>query len=131
MIWATMDDNYDIDDNMIWQQNLDNYDGRHARSILIDPYISCWPCGIVVLFEELHGSESISQVYGIVVEWLASLDEEALKKLLYFLYDDCCHFMPFAQVKLYSTFFKHTKFIQAIINLRIPSEEKRTSSPNF
>ena len=24
MIWTTMDDNYDIDDNMIWQQNYDD-----------------------------------------------------------------------------------------------------------
>jgi hypothetical protein len=37
--------------------------------------LRCWPCGVCLLFEELFGSESISQVYAIILEFLATLDK--------------------------------------------------------
>ena len=52
-------------------------------------------CGTIVLFDELYGSESISQVYGILVEFLARLENiDALEELLY---DDCCHLKAFSE----------------------------------
>ena len=39
---------------------------RHTAGIMV----GCWPCGICVLWDELYGTESISQVYGIITDWL-------------------------------------------------------------
>ena len=50
--------------------------------------IGCFPCGIIPVFSELYGTESISQVYGHVVDWIG---ETKPKSLQYILYDDACH----------------------------------------
>ena len=42
--------------------------------------------------EEIHYFESKSQVYGIFLEWLATIDEE--KRPTTLLYDDACHLLP-------------------------------------
>ena len=34
-------------------------------------FTGAYPCGIIVLGDELYGSESISQVYGILTDWLS------------------------------------------------------------
>ena len=49
------------------------------------------PCGTVVLFEELYGAESLTQVYGILVEYLSRLPNAARDALENILYDDACH----------------------------------------
>ena len=46
------------------------------------------PCGVVVLFDELYGSESLTQVYGILVEYSSRLSEEGRNQLKNILYDD-------------------------------------------
>jgi hypothetical protein len=61
--------------------------------------IGCYPCGVVTLFGELFGSESISQVYGHVCEWYGEANPEALK---YLLYDDACHLVSFLHLILCS-----------------------------
>ena len=47
--------------------------------------IGCFPCGTIPLFQELYGTESISQVYGNVVDWIGETKPENLQ---YILYDD-------------------------------------------
>ena len=49
-------------------------------------FTGAYPCGIIVLGDELYGSESISQVYGILTDWLSSLSDQT--KLKQILYDD-------------------------------------------
>ena len=64
---------------------------RHTVGIFVGAY----PCGTIVLFDELYGSESISQVYGILIEFLARLDNKtSLEELLY---DDCCHLKSYSE----------------------------------
>ena len=63
---------------------------RHTVGLLIGSY----PCGIVVLVEELFGSEAISQVYGAVTDHLGKLREDNLEVLVY---DDVCHLAGFAK----------------------------------
>ena len=50
-------------------------------------FIASWPCGVVTLFAEIFGTESCSQVHGILSDFLYR------NKLLldWFLYDDACH----------------------------------------
>ena len=55
--------------------------------------IGAFPCGVIPLFAELFGVESISQVYGHVVDWLGESDPQHMQFLLY---DDACHLGPFA-----------------------------------
>ena len=50
--------------------------------------LRCWPCGVCLLFEELFGSESISQVYAIILEFLATLDKADRDKIEYILYGE-------------------------------------------
>ena len=57
-------------------------------------FVGAFPCGTIPLFEEIHGVESISQCYGIVTDFIG---ETKPKKLKYILYDDGCHFAPFAK----------------------------------
>ena len=46
------------------------------------------PCGVIPLFEELFGSESKSQVFALVTDFLGEVNP---KKLEYLIYDDACH----------------------------------------
>ena len=53
-------------------------------------FTGAYPCGIIVLGDELYGSESISQVYGILTDWLSSLsDQTKLKQILIFYCFSC------------------------------------------
>ena len=67
-----------------------------------------------LLFDELFGSENISQVYAIILEFFATLEKQEREKLKYLLYgsylvkyyknvnpvdisvDDMCHLAPYA-----------------------------------
>ena len=58
-------------------------------------FVGVYPCGTIVLWDELFGSESISQVYGILIDFLGHLSQkENLKECLY---DDCCHLKKWAE----------------------------------
>ena len=68
---------------------------KTCRRHTVGVFVGAFPCGTIVLFDELYGSESISQVYGILVAFLARLDNmETLEELLY---DDCCHLKAFSE----------------------------------
>ena len=46
-------------------------DRRHSVGI----FVGALPCGRIVLFDQLYGSEGTEQVYGLVVNFLDSLDD--------------------------------------------------------
>ena len=72
---------------------------------------------------------TIPKVFCIVVEWLASLDEEDRQELKYFLYDDCCHFKPYAQVlKKNATFFLNISTLRIYRSLQL---DITASTPSF
>ena len=48
---------------------------KTSRRHTVGVFVGAFPCGTIVLFDELYGSEGISQVYGIIFELLARLDE--------------------------------------------------------
>jgi hypothetical protein len=69
--------------------------GNHGRRHTVGVFVGAFPCGTIVLFDELYGSEGIRQVYGILIEYLARLDDpNALEELLY---DDSCHLKAFSE----------------------------------
>ena len=43
------------------------------------------------VIQELFGSESASQVYAQITEWMATLPRDKLRKVKWLLYDDMCH----------------------------------------
>ena len=47
------------------------------------------PCGIVRIVSELFGSESISQVYGIVIAYISQIIDNIEIEVL--VHDDVCH----------------------------------------
>ena len=55
--------------------------------------IGCYPCGVIPLFEELFGSESKSQVFAYVTDFLGEVNPQELEFLIY---DDACHLGPYA-----------------------------------
>ena len=59
--------------------------------------VGAFPCGIITLFDELYGSESLTQVYAIVIEYLAELPTTTREKLIEILYDDACHLKKFSE----------------------------------
>ena len=59
--------------------------------------VGAFPCGIITLFDELYGSESLTQVYAIVIEYLAELPKTTREKLIEILYDDACHLKKFSE----------------------------------
>jgi hypothetical protein len=52
--------------------------------------IGALPCGTVVLWDELHGSEGIRQVHGMMAEHISNLGEH--NQITHMGYDDACHF---------------------------------------
>ena len=59
-------------------------------------FLGAYPCGIVPLWDELFGSESISQVYGVFIEYLSQLPALEMNRLTDLIYDDNCHLARFA-----------------------------------
>ena len=67
------------------EKDRDRRVNRHTCGILIALY----RCGTVIFFDEIFGCESKSQVYAIVLEWLATIAKD--KRPSTILYDDACH----------------------------------------
>ena len=61
----------------ITKKTKDRRDRRHTVVILVGTK----PCGTVVMFDELFGAKSMTQVYGNLVEYVANLPEEGRSKL--------------------------------------------------
>ena len=69
------------------------------------------PSGIVRFSEELFGSESLSQVYGILIKYLSSLSKLELEVLVY---DDVCHLVKFALNHIFLQRNKSTEFFNSL-----------------
>ena len=80
---------------------------RHTVGILV----SAFPCGIITVFEELFGSESLSQVYAIMVEYFAKLPKTSREKIIEILYDDACHFKKFSEDEKRASKNEITEFV--------------------
>ena len=92
------------------RKTKDKRDRRHTVGILVGTK----PCGTVVLFNELYGSESVTQVYASVVDYIANLPEEQRPKVIN--YDDACHLVKFAKnhYKKSSMQNENTKFMTEV-----------------
>ena len=82
-----------MDDSCQTRKNRDKRVLRHTVGILVGAY----PCGTITLFDELHGSESLSQVYGIVVDHISKIPKTSRERLDELVYDDACHLKKFAE----------------------------------
>ena len=71
------------------RKSRDKRENAHSVGVFVGAY----PCGTIVLGDELYGSESISQVYGILTDFVNSLSDSS--KLKQLLYDDMCHLKRF------------------------------------
>ena len=72
------------------------------------------PCGIVVLFEEIYGSESLTQVYGMLVEYISRLPDTGISSLKHILYDDACHLKKFCDNPKRASLNSFTKLLAEI-----------------
>ena len=71
-------------------------------------FIASWPCGVVTLFAEIFGTESCSQVHGILSDFLYR--HQVL--LDWFLYDDVCHLYPYSINN--ATYSKATEYLASV-----------------
>ena len=55
-------------------------------------FLGMYPCGIIPLFSQLYGSESVSQVHGICSNFF-SANNHRIRKLIY---DDACHLYKYS-----------------------------------
>ena len=73
-------------------------------------FLGSFPCGVVPLWDELFGSESTSQVYGVFIEYLSQLPAEERERLKDLIYDDNCHLARFSLRKELKEKNKVTEF---------------------
>ena len=73
--------------------------------------VASFPCGVITVFEELYGSESLTQVYAIIVEYLAALPKNVREEIIEILYDDACHFKKFSEKKEHAEKNDVTEFL--------------------
>ena len=76
--------------------------------------MAAYPCGVITVFEELYGSESLSQVYAIMVEYLDRLSKPTREQIIEICYDDACHFKKFSEDKKRKDHNETTKFMAGI-----------------
>ena len=73
-----------LNSNMTVSCNTRKSRDKTCRRHTVGVFVGAYTCGTIVLFDELYGSESISQVYGILIEFLSRLDDVTnLKEILY------------------------------------------------
>ena len=70
------------------RKSRDKRERRHTVGL----FLGVFPCGIISLWDELYGSESTSQVYSVVLEFLSNL----VNIIKFILYDDACHLVRYA-----------------------------------
>ena len=66
------------------------------------------------MFDELYGSESLSQVYAIMIEYLSCLSPLTRQNLVEICYDDACHFKKFGENEKRANFNEVTKFMAGL-----------------
>ena len=70
---------------------------KRSRRHTVGLHIVTWPCGVIPDFGELFGSESITQVWAMICDFLGDMNEDKRNQLKAFLYDDACHLKPFSE----------------------------------
>ena len=85
----------------------DKRERRHTVGIMVGTK----PCGTVTLFDELYGSESLTQVYGMLVEHISRLPESARNNMKNILYDDACHLKKFSENENRANKNEYTRFL--------------------
>ena len=60
-------------------------------------HIHAKPCGRIPHIDELFNCESITQVYGNVIEFLGNLNPDVREKIKIWLFDDMCHLKPYSE----------------------------------
>ena len=103
-------DQLDDDKTCNTKKTKDKRDRRHIVGIMVETK----PCGVVVLFDELFGSESLTQVYGMLVEYISRLPESGQNSLEHILYDDACHLKKFSENPKRANLNQYTKLIASI-----------------
>lgn len=91
------------------RKDRDKRKNRHTCGI----FIGCFPCGVCLIYDELFGSESISQVYAIILEFLATLEHDDRENIKFILYDDMCHLAPYANNVLKKNKTELTEFFSS------------------
>ena len=92
------------------RKSRDKISRRHTVGILVGAF----PCGTITLFEELYGSESLSQVYAIMIEYLAGLPKLTRENIIEICYDDACHFKKYSENEKRSNLNETTKFMAGL-----------------
>ena len=69
------------------RKNKDKRCRRHTAGI----FISARPCGIIPHVDEMHGSETINQTYGSILDYYGELSDEERANIKCWMYDDMCH----------------------------------------
>ena len=68
---------------------------KRERKHTVGVFIGAFPCGVIVIGEELHISESIKQVYSHLSEALKNMKD--FSNIRQIFYDDMCHLKRFAE----------------------------------
>ena len=68
---------------------------KRERKHTVGVFIGAFPCGVIVIGEELHISESIKQVYSHLSEALKNM--KGFSNIRQIFYDDMCHLKRFAE----------------------------------
>lgn len=83
---------------------------RHTVGILVGAF----PCGIITIYDELYGSESLTQVHAILIEYLAGLPKSIREKLIEICYDDACHLKKFSENEKRANVNEVTRFMAGL-----------------
>ena len=76
--------------------------------------VGAFPYGVITVFDELYGSESLTQVYAIMIEYLSCLPTLIRQKLVEICFDDACHFKKYSENETRANFSDVTKFMAGL-----------------
>ena len=126
------------EDGEIVETNLPTCNTRKSRDKRVKMHtlgilLGMAPCGIVRIVSELFGSESISQVYGIVIEYISKIIDKIELEVL--VYDDVCHLVAFALNQVLLSINPTTEFFAgltfAIDQFHFPNHVDENCHNNF
>ena len=76
--------------------------------------VGAFPYGVITVFDELYGSEILTQVYAMMIEYLSCLPTLIRQKLVEICYDDACHFKKYSENETRANFSDVTKFMAGL-----------------
>jgi hypothetical protein len=124
------------EDGEVVETNLPTCNTRKSRDERIKMHtlrilLGMAPCGMVRIVSELFGSESISHVYGIVIEYISKIIDKIELEVL--VYDDVCHLVAFALNQVLLSRNPTTEFFAGLIFVRFhfPNHVDENCHNNF